>query len=69
MISTYQRILDPNNNIRGDISLEHTGDSLIKNITQTRMIPTMYMMMYLQITCVYECFIAHIINIWTLPSM
>ena len=69
MTSTYQRIMETHNNIRGDISLEHTCDCLITNITQTWMIPNMYMMMYLQITCDYECFISHIIAKWMLPIM
>jgi len=67
MTSTYQRILDPNNNTRGDISLEDTCEYLFTNITQTWMIPSMYMMKYLQITCVYKSFITHIIAKWMLP--
>jgi len=33
------------------------------------MLPSMYTVMYLQITFVAKCFITHITAIWTLPSM
>jgi hypothetical protein len=44
-------------------------DCFITCITQTWMIPGMYMVMYLQITCVNKCFITQNTPIWTLPSM
>ena len=65
MTSTYQRILDPYNNMIGYISLEHTCDCMsYTNITQTWMIPTKYMMVHLQITCVNKRFITHIIALF-----
>jgi len=33
------------------------------------MLPSMYMMMSLQVPSIAECFIAHIAAIWTLSSM
>jgi len=30
---------------------------------------SMYTLLYLQMTCLTECFITHITAIWTLPSM
>jgi hypothetical protein len=37
MTSTYQRILDPGNNMRGEISLEHSCDWLSYYIYHTDM--------------------------------
>jgi len=33
------------------------------------MLPSMYTLMYLQTTCVSECYITHFTSIRTLPSM
>jgi len=44
-------------------------ECFITNITGIRMLPSMYTLMYLQISSVNECFITNITAIWTLPSM
>jgi hypothetical protein len=51
----------------------HSGpfvtESFIIHITAIWTLPSMYMLMYLQVPFVTERFITHITAIWTLPSM
>ena len=57
MTSTYHRIMDSDNIMKGQISLEHICDCLITHITGTWLLTSMRTIMSLQITCVNKSFI------------
>jgi hypothetical protein len=67
---TQHRDMDNPQDVNADVPLDYFCYwNIYFHITLILMLPSMYMLMYIQLASVTENFITHITAIWTLPSM